>query len=197
VTAEPRPLRMRLASGLGWLDARPIAAKLALLGAGYVLAFLVASGVVAVHVALTLGPDRDLYGGMHAFGDLLLFLVVFGAAAIAPTAASVFLLRHSALFWAIATTFALALAATYLASVAAWFLALHFPGSIPEHTIWEAITIPVFVTSPFLFACFLGATLAAAGAYRFLLALAAAMQGVCASYALVWLISLLLYQRSV
>ena len=58
------------------------AVKVSLVVAGYVVAFLIAFAVVAVYVAATSGPDRQASAGMFAFGDSLLFLAVFGVAAV-------------------------------------------------------------------------------------------------------------------
>lgn len=73
--------------------------KTALVVAGYLAAVLVASAAVALHVAATEGPDRQSSQGMHAFGDLSLFLMVFFAAALLPTAAALYFLRRSRAFW--------------------------------------------------------------------------------------------------
>ncbi len=64
--------------------------KVAAVLGGYVVAFLIASAVVAVYVAATSGADRQAYGAMYAFGDSLLFLAVFGVAAVPATAAALF-----------------------------------------------------------------------------------------------------------
>ena len=53
--------------------------------AGYIIAFLLASEAVAIRIANTSGPDADASAGMYAFGDGLLFLAVFGTAALLPT----------------------------------------------------------------------------------------------------------------
>jgi hypothetical protein len=63
-------------------------AKVGLVGAGYFGAFAVATAVVAVHIAATQGPDRRDYAAMFDFGDTLLFLGVFGLAAVLPTGAA-------------------------------------------------------------------------------------------------------------
>jgi len=62
------------------------AAKLGIVAAGYVVALAIAALVTSVYVASTSGPDRQTYGGMYAFGDSVLFLGVFGVAAIPATA---------------------------------------------------------------------------------------------------------------
>ncbi len=69
------------------------AAKVGLVVAGYVAALLLAFAIVAIHIALTSGSDRDTSSGMYVFGDLLLFLGGFTVAALAPTGALLWLLR--------------------------------------------------------------------------------------------------------
>jgi hypothetical protein len=67
---------------------RSRATKVGLVLAGYVVAFLTALSVVALHGYLFPTPDSS--GGMAAFGDLILFLMVFGFLALAPTGAAIF-----------------------------------------------------------------------------------------------------------
>jgi hypothetical protein len=68
------------------------AVKIAIVAGGYLLAFLVASAAVALHAALTNQSVAQASGGMSAFGDLVLFVIVFGAAAVVPTGAALFFL---------------------------------------------------------------------------------------------------------
>jgi len=70
---------------------RPLT-KVTLVAAGYLTAGLVATLVVAVHEAVTAGDGRGS-DGMYAFGDLLLFLAVFGFVALLPTCAAIYFLR--------------------------------------------------------------------------------------------------------
>ena len=81
------------------LDRLSRPAKVGVVVVGYVAALALAIGAVAVHVALTSGPDRDASSGMHAFGDASLFVVAFGAAAAIPTAVALHLLRSHRGFW--------------------------------------------------------------------------------------------------
>ena len=64
--------------------------KVAIVAAGYVLAILIAWAAVAVHAVLTNGPAAQASAGMSAFGDLVLFVLVFGAVSLVPTGAAVF-----------------------------------------------------------------------------------------------------------
>jgi hypothetical protein len=66
--------------------------KVAIIAGGYLLAVLVAFAAVALHAALTSESGAPASGGMSAFGDLALFVAVFGAVALVPTAAALFFL---------------------------------------------------------------------------------------------------------
>ena len=66
--------------------------KVAIVAGGYLLAFLMASAAVALHAALTSESGARDSGGMSAFGDLVLFVAVFGAVALVPTGAAFFFL---------------------------------------------------------------------------------------------------------
>jgi hypothetical protein len=67
-------------------------AKFGLVIGGYVAACLVASGAVYVHLLFTQGPIYQASSGMYAFGDLLLFIGVFGVLALFPTRLMVYFL---------------------------------------------------------------------------------------------------------
>ena len=60
--------------------------------AGYLLAFLIASAVVALHSTITGQSGAQASGGMSAFGDLVLFVAVFAAVGLVPTGAGFFFL---------------------------------------------------------------------------------------------------------
>lgn len=66
--------------------------KVAIVAGGYLLAVLMASAAVALHAALTGESGAQASGGMSAFGDLVLFVAVFGAVALVPTGAAFFFL---------------------------------------------------------------------------------------------------------
>src|SRR5438034_10033264 len=113
---------------------RPLV-KVGLVGAGYIGAFALASAVVTAYVGATSGPDRQNYGAMFAFGDDLLFLGVFGVAAVVPSGAALFFLRPYRSFWRVLSVTALVVATT---AVAAFFDDLAWRGSdarrSEEHT---------------------------------------------------------------
>ena len=64
--------------------------KVAIVAGGYLLAILLACAAVALHMALTSDSGAQASGGMAAFGDLVLFIAVFGAVALVPTGAAFF-----------------------------------------------------------------------------------------------------------
>jgi hypothetical protein len=66
--------------------------KVAIVAGGYLFAFLMASAAVALHAALTGESGAQASGGMSAFGDLVLFVAVFGTVALVPTSAGCFFL---------------------------------------------------------------------------------------------------------
>jgi hypothetical protein len=98
-------------------------AKVGLVVGGYVLAFLLAWATVAAYIALTDGPDRQASGGMYAFSDSLMFLALFGVAALPATGGALYFARPYHAFWRAASVAALAITATGLAAVAVLFAA--------------------------------------------------------------------------
>jgi hypothetical protein len=67
--------------------------KVGIVASGIVAALLIASAVVAVRVAFTSGPAVQASSGMYAFGDLILFVAVFGAVGLVLVGAALFLIR--------------------------------------------------------------------------------------------------------
>ena len=64
--------------------------KFAVVLGGYLVAIAAAWASVSASIALGNRPDAQASAGMSAFGDAVLFLLVFGLAAIPPTAAAVY-----------------------------------------------------------------------------------------------------------
>jgi hypothetical protein len=64
--------------------------KLVLVICGYVAACLIAGGVVYVYQLITQAAASQASAGMHAFGDLILFVGVFGVLALIPTGLAVY-----------------------------------------------------------------------------------------------------------
>src|SRR6185369_14182295 len=85
-------------------------------------ALVVASVAVGIYIAATSGPDRQDYAGMFAFGDFILFLAVFGLAAVPASGAALFFLRPNRSFWRVASVVALAIATTGIAALASYLL---------------------------------------------------------------------------
>ena len=67
-------------------------AKVGLVAGGYLAACLIASGVVYVWELFSQGAVAQASSGMYAFGDLLLFIGVFGVLALIPTGLAVYFL---------------------------------------------------------------------------------------------------------
>ena len=66
--------------------------KLALVISGYVLAWLVASGAVYMNQLFTQNAAAQASAGMYAFGDLILFVGIFGFLALFPTGLAIYFL---------------------------------------------------------------------------------------------------------
>jgi hypothetical protein len=131
--------------------------KIGLVGAGYVGAFLIATAVVAIHVAAT-SQDRQGSDGMYAFGDTLFFLAAFGLASIPATGAGLFFLRPYPAFWRRLSIAALVIAATALAAVIVYFAALNAEPHSPFYA-WSAFAILRIVVAPLCALGFLLATI--------------------------------------
>lgn len=69
--------------------------KLGLVIGGYVGACLFAGGVVYVYQLLTDNAVSQASSGMYAFGDLMLFLGIFGMLALLPTGLALYFLIRS------------------------------------------------------------------------------------------------------
>jgi len=129
-------------------------AKIGVILAGYVIAFLAAW--TAVYIRQLHTPDAwvQASAGMYAFGDSLLFVAVFGFIALFPTGLALYFLRFSQTFWAIFSSACLALAVT--GPIAAFVYVFASGRALPPSS-----TLPVFFSimrilkSPLLAAAFL------------------------------------------
>ena len=163
------------------------AIKIGLVVAGYAGAFLIAAAVVAIYVASTSGPDRHLYGAMYDFGDSLLFLAAFGAAAVLPTGAALFFLRPYRSFWRVISVAALAVAATGLAALVAYLAGRTAdPGSGLQ--AWSTVSVlRVFAAPLFALIFFLSGLFAPIRTVRITLFAATSIEAaVFACVALIW-----------
>jgi hypothetical protein len=102
--------------------------------AGYAVAFAAAVIVFDLRMRANAG-NPDAQGGMQAFGDSLLFLYVFGFAALLPTALALYYLRPVQTFWSVFSKTALVIAATALAAALVILLSKQPP-------LQSALTIP-------------------------------------------------------
>jgi hypothetical protein len=168
-------------------DGMRAAGKVGLVAAGYVGAFLVASAIVALYVASTSGPDRQTYGAMYDFGDLLLFLAVFAAAAVLPTGAALFFLRSNRAFWRTLSVGALVVAATAVGAFIVYVAARAAGASAMLHA-WSGLAgLRILVAPLFALAFFLATLLAPNPSSRIALFVATLIEAAVFAYvALVW-----------
>ena len=129
-------------------------AKVGLVVGGYVLAILFAWGTVAAYIALTDGPDRQASSGMYAFSDSLMFLALFGLAAIPPTGGALYFARPYHAFWRALSVAALVITATGLAAVAVLFAA-RIAGASAVVQSWSMYAVLRILVAPLLALAFL------------------------------------------
>jgi len=72
--------------------------------AGYAVAFALATIAVALHNQTLNAAGVDTSGGMHAFGDMLLFGAVSGMVGLLPTGLALVYLRAYPRFWLVLAT---------------------------------------------------------------------------------------------
>jgi hypothetical protein len=130
--------------------------KVGVVAVGYIAAVLVASAAVGVRLATTSGPDAQASSGMYAFGDALLFVAVFGVAALVPTGAALFFLRPYRHFWMGLSVFGLGVAVTGLAAVTLFAVGRNAPPS-PLAT-WAGLSVLRILVAPLLALAFLVCT---------------------------------------
>jgi hypothetical protein len=170
---------------------RPLA-KIGLIALGYIAAFAVASGVTAVRVALTSGPDAQASSGMYAAGDAFLWLNVFGICALVPTVAGLYLLRPYRRFWELVGFTAVVVAITGVAAAALY--ALGRAGELSVLAVLAALSPLRMLVAPM---CALGflvcALVSPPGVSRIALLSAACMEvGVSAYAGVVWFVPMFL-----
>ena len=153
-------------------------AKAGLVAAGYAGAGAVAFAVVAIYVAFTSGPDRAASSGMYAFGDSLLFLAVFGLAAIPASGAAFYFLRPHRAFWRAFAAASLAIAATGLVALADYLSARGIDAA-PLLGVWSPLSVLRILVAPlFGLTFFLSAVFAPRSALRLTLLGTTAVEGV-------------------
>jgi hypothetical protein len=158
--------------------------KIGVVVAGYLAAVLVASAAVGVRLATTSGPDAQASSGMYAFGDALLFVAVFGVAAL-------FFLRPYRHLWTVLSAVGLGMALTGLAAAALFAIGRHAAPS-PLAT-WAGLSVLRILVAPLLALTLL--VCAAFSPYRFprlaLLAGTVTEVAVSAYGGLVWFVPLI------
>ena len=132
--------------------------KVMLVVAGYLLALVIAAVVVSLYHAATSGPDRQSASGMFAFGDSVLFLAIFGVAAVPPTGAALFFLRPYPAFWRMVSVGTLVIAMTGVTALAA-YLAPQNTGLGMVLKEWSSLSPLRFLLAPLLTLAFLLAML--------------------------------------
>jgi hypothetical protein len=167
-----------------------------LVAAGYIGAFLIAAAVVAIRVATTSGPEAQASSGMYAFGDLALFVAVFGFLALVPTAAALYFLRPYRRFWVVLSTLALIGALTGVAAVLLYALGRHAAEHSPLAT-WTALSVLRILLAPVLAPAFLVfALLSAHRSPRVALLGAALLEVAVGAYAgFVWFLPLIVHRN--
>jgi len=165
--------------------------KVGVVAVGYIAAFIVASTAVGVRLVTTSGPDAEASSGMYAFGDALLFVAVFGVAALVPTGTALFFLRPYRNFWTVLSVFGLGVAVTSLTAVALFAIDRHVAPPSPLAT-WAGLSVLRILVAPLLALTFLVCTVLAP--YRFprfaFLAGTLMEAAVCAYGGLVWFVPL-------
>ena len=165
---------------------RPVA-RVGLVLGGYVLAFVVASALVSVYVAATSGPDRQASGGMYGFGDGLLFLAVFGIAAVPASAAALLFLKPYRVFWRALSVAALGIAASSLAALIGYVAARTADAPSLLHTRSGLAALRILVAPLFALGFLLSGLLAPNRSSRFALLVATVVEAATFAYvALIW-----------
>src|SRR5215218_8141863 len=162
---------------------------------GYIAAWLVASAVVAFRVARLDVSAAQVSSGMYAFGDSLLFLGVFGVAALVPSGVALSLLRDHGRVWAVLSTLALAIAVSGVTAAILFAVGSHAPPStlatLAGFSVLRILVAPVLALSFLVCAVF-----APRGGSRSAFVAATVMEAVVSAYGgIVWFMPLFLGAR--
>jgi hypothetical protein len=145
--------------------------------AGYFAAFLVADAALYLR-ELRMPAEAKTSVGMYAFGDLILFVEVFGVSATVPTALALYFLRPFRKLWLVFSIGCLTLAGTGLvaAAVVIWTHSLHTDVGVWQ--VFAGVGIIRTLLSPILASSFLVSLLVApTWRCRWILLAATAMEG--------------------
>ncbi len=164
--------------------------KVLLVLAGYSAALAAACTATYIRQLNTQGPDAQASAGMYAFGDVSLFVAVFGFVALFPTGLALYFLRPVRPFWTILAIGALALAATGLFCATALELVRHLPAAPAWLQVVAGLGVLRMLGAPRLaFGLLLCACLAPTHFSRWSLVGAAAIEGFVAAYSVLnWFI---------
>ena len=189
IMATRLPITAPAPENTGATTWKPLLKVLAVL-AGYSLALCAACAMVAIRQLHTQGPDAQASAGMYAAGDAMLFVAVFGTAALLPTGLGLYYLRPFRSFWIILTIAALPLAATGPVCAGALELLRHLRGAPSFLQVCEFFGVMRVLGAPLLAACFfLCACLAPTRFPRWALLGATAVEGLVSAYAVIhWFI---------
>jgi len=133
------------------------------------------------------GPDRQAYSGMYGFGDDLLFLAVFGIAAVPASGAALFLLKLYRAFWLALSIAALGIAATALAALIGYVAARTADAPSLLHTWSGLAALRILVAPLFALGFLLSGLLAPNRSSRFALLAATVLEAAVFAYvAFVW-----------
>jgi hypothetical protein len=150
--------------------------KVGLVSAGYFGAFAVASAVVILYIAATSGPDRQNYGAMFDFGDSLLFLAVFGVAAVVPSCAALYFLRPYRVFWTVLSVAGIVISSTAVAAFLE-FLSWRAADAQAVASAWSALaSLRILIAPLFAVAFLVSAVMAPSRRPRLTLLAATAME---------------------
>ena len=180
-----------------WLRIKtlPAKAKAGIVVGGYIAAILSAVGVVLLYINYTSGPDRDSSSGMYAFGDVLLFVAVFGIVSIIPSGVALVFLRQNRKFWIAFCLVALVVACTSLGAVAVTVLDSQQFALGASFDGWAALSVLRILVSPFVaLSLGLSALVAPHVHFRWYLFGAAAGEGVSSVYGFFHWFAPLLFQ---
>jgi hypothetical protein len=168
--------------------------KVTMVAGGYIAAFLLASGAVAVRMANTSGPDAQAAGGMYAFGDAVVFIAVFGVFALLPTGGALYFLRPYRRFWTVLSLLCLAVAVTGL--TAAILFAVGRDATTSLLATWAGLSVLRILVAPLLALAFLVCALFTPyRPPRFAFLAATAMEAAVTAYAgVVWFVPMLLHR---
>ena len=130
------------------------AAKIGIVLAGYVIAGLLAWGVLSIRMATTSAADNQASGGMLAFGDSVLFAGVFGLAALLPTGAALFWLRPHRTFWQVLSLVSFVVVDTCLVALVVYLAGRKATVGSPIHA-WSTFAVLRILAAPLFALAFL------------------------------------------